>query len=358
MFATFSSLYQFFFQAIIISLITFLLVGIEWFIYHKFHPRLERTRNLWDDILLQALHIPLQTIIILIGISFIFDLQPLAGKIAGSPIKTQHFRECVVAINIVWFLLRYIKFFEKKLIQHAYAVQIDRGTVMSICKLLRVAVAFLACLFILQIAGIPISGLLAFGGAGAIVAGLAAKDLLANYFGGLMIYTDRPFSVGDWVRSPDHDFEGTVERIGWRLTRIRRFDSTPMYVPNALFSSVALENPSRMKNRRIKVSIGLRYEDFARIPAIIQAVEEMLSGYSDVDQSQKFYFRFNEYGASSLNLQLSVYLKSIDTAVFMTKQQEILLTIGQIIKQFGADFAFNTLVLQFPEKVKIDFPEK
>lgn len=358
MLTAFSTLYQFFLQALIIVLITFLLAGIEWFIYHKFHPRLERTRNLWDDILLEAMHVPLQMIILLVGFSFVFDLQPLAGKMADSPIKAQHFRECVVAINIVWFLLRYIRFFEKKLLRHSHPAQIDRGSVMSICKLLRVAVAFLACLFILQIVGIPISGLLAFGGAGAVIAGLAAKDLLANYFGGLMIYTDRPFTVGDWVRSPDHDIEGNVERIGWRLTRIRRFDSTPMYVPNALFSSIALENPSRMNNRRIKMQLGLRYEDFEKIVEIIEDVENFLLQHVEVDQTQKFYLRFCEYGASALNLQLSVYLKPIDTTEFMLAQQDILLGLGGIVKQHGADFAFNTLSLQVPQTLQVDWKNK
>jgi MscS family membrane protein len=71
-----------------------------------------------------------------------------------------------------------------------------------------------------------------------------------------MIYLDRPFAVGDWIRSPDRDIEGTVEDIGWRLTRIRTFDSRPLYVPNSAFTSIAVENPSRMEHRRIYETIG------------------------------------------------------------------------------------------------------
>ncbi len=66
-----------------------------------------------------------------------------------------------------------------------------------------------------------------------------------------MIYFDRPFKVGDWIRSPDRQIEGTVERIGWRMTIIRTFDKRPLYVPNSVFSSIVVENPSRMLNRRI-----------------------------------------------------------------------------------------------------------
>ena len=82
--------------------------------------------------------------------------------------------------------------------------------------------------------------------------------------------------VGDWIRSPDRDIEGTVEHIGWRLTRIRTFDKRPLYVPNSTFLSVALENPSRMTHRRIYETIGVRYDDAGKVPGIIQQVEAML----------------------------------------------------------------------------------
>ena len=137
----------------------------------------------------------------------------------------------------------------------------DKATVRATAKLVRIVLWVVAGLMILQSVGVSISGLLAFGGIGGIAVGFAAKDLLANFFGGLMIYLDRPFNVGDWVRSPDREIEGTVENIGWRLTTIRSFSKRPIYVPNSMFSSIAVENPSRMANRRIYETIGLRYSD-------------------------------------------------------------------------------------------------
>ncbi len=91
-----------------------------------------------------------------------------------------------------------------------------------------------------------------------------------------MIYFDRPFKVGDWIRSPDRQIEGTVERIGWRMTSIRTFDKRPLYVPNSVFSNIVVENPSRMLNRRIFETIGLRYDDADKVPVIIDEVREML----------------------------------------------------------------------------------
>src|SRR5690554_8109402 len=134
----------------------------------------------------------------------------------------------------------------------------DYTTVNAISKLSRAVVIITAVLISLQSLGYSLSGVLAFGGVGGIAVGFAAKDLLANFFGGFIVHLDRPFKVGDWIRSPDRKIEGTVEVIGWRLTTIRTFDQRPLYVPNAVFTQIAVENPSRMTNRRIPTTLGIR----------------------------------------------------------------------------------------------------
>lgn len=83
--------------------------------------------------------------------------------------------------------------------------------------------------------GMSLSGLMAFGGIGGIAIGMAGKDILSNFFSGLMLYFDRPFNIGDWVSSPDRNIEGTVVEIGWRITKIITFDHRPLYIPNSVF---------------------------------------------------------------------------------------------------------------------------
>ena len=121
--------------------------------------------------------------------------------------------------------------------------RIDPTTLAALAKLLRLAIIISGVLIALPTLGIEITALLAFGGVGGIAIGFAAQDLLANFFGGLMIYMDRPFAIGDWIRSPDREIEGTVESIGWRLTVVRTFDKRPLYIPNSVFNTLALENP-------------------------------------------------------------------------------------------------------------------
>ncbi|MDW1553282.1 mechanosensitive ion channel family protein, partial [Vibrio sp. YT-18] len=201
-------------------------------------------------------------------------------------------------------------------------------------------------LTIMQAFGLSLSGLLTFGGVGGLIVGLAAKDLLSNFFGGLMIYFDRPFKVGDWIRSPDRQIEGTVERIGWRMTSIRTFDKRPLYVPNSVFSNIVVENPSRMLNRRIYEVVGLRYDDADKVPEIITAVREMLKNHKDIDTRQTLIVNFDTFGPSSLNFFIYTFTKTVNWVRYHEVKQDVLLKVVGIIKEHNADIAFPTQTLK------------
>ena len=205
--------------------------------------------------------------------------------------------------------------------------------------------AITGTLLVLQAFGVSVSGVLAFGGIGGIAIGFAARDLLANFFGALMIFLDRPFSVGDWVRSPDRDIEGTVEDIGWRLTRIRTFDKRPLYLPNSIFSSLAVENPSRMYNRRIYETIGLRYDDIGSMEVIVQAVRELLEASDEIDQKQILMVNFVTFGPSSVDFFIYTFTKTVDWQTYHGVKQRILLNVAKIIESHGAEIAFPTQTL-------------
>ena len=190
----------------------------------------------------------------------------------------------------------------------------------ALSKISRIVVVVVTVLAVMQTLGFSISGLLAFGGMGGIAVGFAAKDLLANFFGGLMIHLDRPFNVGELVRSPDKQIEGKVEHIGWRQTRIRTTNMTLIYVPNALFTANVVENPSRMSHRRIRETIGLRYDDLAKIGAIVEDVKTMLQNHPDIDNSQETVVAFDQFADSSLNLILQAFCKTTKLAPFHARQ--------------------------------------
>jgi len=210
-----------------------------------------------------------------------------------------------------------------------------------------------AILIAMQVFGYSISGLLAFGGIGGLAVGFAAKDLLANFFGGLMLYLDQPFKVGDWVRSPDQEIEGTVEDVGWRLTRIRTFDKRPLYIPNAIFNSISVENPSRMSNRRIYETIGIRYEDVDKMEVIVEDVKQMLREHSEIDQSQTLIVNFNTFSASSLDFFIYTFTKTIQWVKYHEIKQDVLLKVSEVIARHGAEIAFPTSTVHLPGKVQL-----
>jgi MscS family membrane protein len=180
---------------------------------------------------------------------------------------------------------------------------------------------------------------------GGLIVGMAAKDLLANFFGSIMIYLDRPFNIGDWIRSPDRSIEGVVEKIGFRLTIIRTFDKRPLYVPNSVFTNIAVENPSRMHNRRIKETIGVRYKDAKKLPIILDEVRNMLVNHADIDDTQTLIVNFDTFGASSLEFFIYTFTKTTDWIDFHHIKQDVMLQILNIIHNNDADCAFPTRTL-------------
>lgn len=311
------------------------------------------TNTLWDDALVHALGRPLRWLIWLVGISYAASI---AGEVAESEIFTvvDTVRHVGVVFIGAWFLNRFISRAETNVVNPGYLQKpMDKTTALALAKLLRISVIITALLIALQSLGYSISGVLAFGGIGGIAIGFAAKDLLANFFGGLMIYLDRPFAVGDWVRSPDKNIEGTVEDIGWRLTRIRTFDKRPLYVPNATFTQISVENPSRMLNRRIYEKISIRYQDGSKMRAIVAQVKQMIETHEAIDTHQIIMVNFNEFAASSLDFFVYCFTKTTVWAEYHEIKQDVLLKVLDIVEEHGAECAFPTSTIHVPDDITI-----
>lgn len=316
--------------------------------------RLEKTRNPWDDALLAAIRRPLSTLIWVVGLSFAADLTARQTEATVFQL-VEPSRDVAVIVILAWFLVRFIRQVEANLIEigQAKGEPVDRTTLDAVIKLLRLSVIITAALVILQTLGFSISGVLAFGGVGGIAVGFAARDLLANFFGGLIIYLDRPFSVGDWIRSPDRDIEGTVEKIGWRQTCIRTFDKRPLYVPNSVFATIAVQNPSRMSNRRIYETIGIRYADIGAMADIVAEVKAMLASHPEIDTEQTLMVNFVSFSASSIDFFIYTFTKTTVWAEFHAVKQDVLLKIADIIARHGAEIAFPTHTLHVPDGIDL-----
>ncbi|MCW8987505.1 MAG: mechanosensitive ion channel family protein [Gammaproteobacteria bacterium] len=323
-------------QIFAIVFVALLIDFIQKKILKRIKVQLEKTTNLWDDALINAVIKPLSLLIWVVGLAMALEVAALS--------ETIKVLEIGVIISVAWTLIRFITFVEENVLhqQEIIGNAVDKTTADAISQLLRISVIITSSLVGLQSLGVNISAVLAFGGIGGIAVGFAAKDLLANFFGGLMIYLDRPFSVGDWIRSPDRSIEGTVEKIGWRLTLIRTFDKRPLYIPNSMFASISVENPSRMTHRRIYETIGVRYDDNKQLPAVISDVKEMLCNHPEIDTTQTMIVNFNQFAASSLDFFVYTFTKTTDWIKYHEVKQDILFKISEIVEKHNAEIAYPT----------------
>lgn len=320
---------------------------------HKF----SNTRNIWDDALLHAARRPLVAFVWIQGVYW-------AAEVAHHYSEAEIFKANQKLLElgfiwiVVWSLLGMVKQTEQILVSPMKMKKpMDYTTVNAVSKLSRAVVIITAVLIVMQTLGYSISGVLAFGGVGGIAVGFAAKDLLANFFGGMIVHLDRPFKVGDWVRSPDRNIEGTVEHIGWRVTTIRTFDQRPLYVPNAAFTTIAVENPSRMYNRRLYETIGIRYADVSQMADIVSDIRSMLENHEEIETQRTLIVNFVAFNSSSLDIMVYTFTKTTEWARFHEVKQDVLLRISDIIEGYGAEVAFPTRTLHLPDGVRLSGPD-
>lgn len=319
---------------------------VAWLAWRIIYGRLEvianKTKFQWDNVIISALKTPISTLL------WCWPATVSIGLVMQSYIEHSldwltTLKMLLVIAIFIWIILRLINNVEEYVLQQKKR---DESTVQAIAKVARLLFIIMGVLSVMQTLGLSLSGLLTFGGVGGLIVGLAAKDLLSNFFGGMMLYFDRPFKLGDWIRSPDRQIEGTVERIGWRMTIIRTFDKRPLYVPNSVFTNIVVENPSRMSNRRIYETIGLRYEDAHKVDGIIKEVKVMLENHPDLDMSQTLIVNFNAFGPSSLDFFIYSFTKTVNWVHFHEVKQDVLLKVMGIIHDHGADVAFPTQTLK------------
>lgn len=341
------------FEIFLILVATAIASGVRRFLLKHAEKKAEASKTLWDDALVKAINKPAGALLWIIGISFSIDVIHVELEAEAEIFAAVTPLRSVAIISILsWFLLRLIRNVEDSYVRKKRdsGDSYDLNNIDMATKLLRLVVMITAALVAMQTLGISIAGILAFGGVGGIAVGFAAREMIANFFGGLMLYLDRPFVVGDTIMSPDKDIEGTVERIGWRQTAIRRFDSRTLYVPNSNFTTMAVLNMTRQTNRRIYEYVGIRYDDATCLVGIVDDVKAMLKSHPDIDQNNSMMVNFDRFAASSLDIFIYCFTKTVAWAEFHQVKQDVLVKVMNIIEQHGAEIAFPTSTLHLVEQ--------
>ncbi|TCK08873.1 mechanosensitive ion channel family protein [Marinobacterium mangrovicola] len=340
-------------SVLLILAVTLLAMFVANRIMKRLVRSLSHTKPVWDDLLIDAGRLPVRILILVIGCSLALAVAAPHSDYIGRELPSRA-RQIAFILLLGWTLIRFIGHAEEVVLRRNK--NIDRTTADAFSKLIRLVIVIVVGLVLLQNLGYSISGLLAFGGIGGLAVGFAAKDLLANFFGGLMIYLDRPFKVGDWVRSPDKNIEGVVEHVGWRLTVIRTFDLRPLYVPNATFNNISVENPSRMTHRRIFEYVGVRYDDAAVVKQIVDDIREMLVGHEEIDENNTLFVQLNRFGPSSLDIMVYTFTHTTNWGHYLAVREDVLLKIIDIVSGHGAEIAFPTTTVHLHEQPGVEAP--
>ncbi len=204
----------------------------------------------------------------------------------------------------------------------------------------KVVLVIVAVIMIIQNSGGDVGSLLAGFGIGGIAVAMASKDAIANIFGSVVIFVDRPFQIGDWVEIGGQ--EGTVEEVGLRVTRIRTFANSLITVPNSQLTTTAINNWSRMEKRRIKLTLGLTYDAGAdQIEAAVDAIRDVLRNDERIAQDF-FLVNFTDFGPSSLDIFVYCFTRTVRWDEYMQVRQEVLLAFMRRMESLGLGFAFPT----------------
>jgi len=297
--------------------------------------------NHWVIIVSTAAYSPVLCILWIIGIFSIYYQLNDNDQFCLAISNIEQLQYLFLAITVCWFLFRLKQLVEKEWLERYRNVseQYDPVLFSIVSKCTNVIILFFSIVIIFQVIGVPLHTLMVFRGAFSIALGLAAQNILGNFFGGLMILANRPFRVGDWISSPDKKVEGIVEEIGWNSTRIRTLERRPLHVPNSVFTHIVIMNSSLMYNRHIKQIIGLRYEDVDKIEKITHDIERMLKSHADIDQDQLVMADWIEFGSHALHIEVYAFTKTTNRVLFRKVQQDICIKIVRIIEHHGAEIA-------------------
>lgn len=301
-----------------------------------------RTPTQIDNLLLEAAAKPAGWLLYIMGVlATLHTLNPPIDIFPLMSVVDQIGRVLSLSVG-AWFLWRLLNglsaYFRARASETSSSL--DDQLVPFITKTLKIFIVMTTVLVIAQNMGYSISGLIASLGIGGIAVAMAARDTIANVFGSVMILMDRPFVIGDWIKAGD--FEGVVEEIGFRSTRIRTFEKTLVNVPNSLLANMVIDNIDARSVRRIKMRIGLTYSTTpAQMQQAIEGIEAILLNHPGVDQNFKLV-KFDEFADSSLSIFLYYFSANKDWAAYLQVRQEVNMQIMQMLESMQLDFAFPT----------------
>jgi MscS family membrane protein len=301
----------------------------------------DRTKTHFDDLLLGVLNGPVKIVsfIILLRIGLdVFEWPPVVQKFLTKGFTV------IVAISITYMILKFVDlllgYWRRRQEGHTDAT-FDKQLFPIIRKSLKLFVVVVAVLVTLDNLGVNITAAIASLSIGGLAVGLAAQDTLANLFGAVAMFVDKPFKVGDRIQLDAVD--GSVESIGMRSTRVRNLNGHLITIPNKTMGNATITNVTSRPNIKTEMNIGVTYE--TSIPKMRKAIQMLEEIYKAHPMTQDVWVSFNKFADSSLNIFVVHWWKSTDFKAYLEGMQELNLSIKERFDKEGIAFAFPTRTL-------------
>ena len=327
---------------IIVSLVIFLVFYllrrlIARFILNRLSRIVSRTSNQIDDAVIEVLDGPLK---FLPGVLGFF----IASSYLDVSDNNQDFLDLLnrslITIFIFWLLHQLIIPFS--FVIKNFESKISKPLVDWTLKGLKILVIVLGAVAILELWGIRVGPVIAGLGLFGVAVALGAQDLFKNLISGIMILMEKRFTVGD-VILVSGEVEGVVEQIGFRSTLVRRFDSTPVMVPNYKFAEQSVTNYTRRHHRRIRWLIGLEYRtSIDQLKNIRDEINNLIEKDDNFakNQNASFYVRIDSFSDSSIDMLVQTFTVTNDWAEFLKIKENLAVKIIEIVENNEAGFAF------------------
>lgn len=227
-----------------------------------------------------------------------------------------------------------------KKVQSVLNLKLEDKGLNFFCKIIRGIIYILVILIIADQLGYNLTGVVAGVGLGGVILSLAAQDTAKNLLGGIMLIMDKPFIVGDWIETTN--FEGIVEDITFRSTRIRTFDNSLANIPNGVLANEPIINWSKMEKRKYKANIKLDLDTpMETVKRVTSKIYFMLINHQNVINNDT-YVKFSEIKEDGINIMISVFTNSIDYDTFLNAKEKINQNILEILETENVKLAYPT----------------
>ena len=306
------------------------------------------SNNKIDDSLYETLAPPIK-LLPFTFVLFVFTLFFEADSTLGNYLKKINIT--FSTIIIFWFAHQALIPFS--IIFHKLEKLLNQALVRWIINALKYLIIFLGFVAVLEVWGIKIGPVIAGLGLFGVAVALGAQDLFKNLISGIMILLEKRFHIGDVINVPGHT-EGSVEHIGFRSTLIRKFDSTPITIPNYIFAEAPILNYSNRTNRRINWVIGLEYSStLEQIKSFTEIISNYIKNSSDflVNDNFKSFVRLDKFNDSSVDILIYCFTSTNDWEEFLKIKENLALKIKEEVERAGLGFAFPSQSV-YIEKIK------